>query len=248
MVAVIKVDGKIMRENDGEVYIPFGSEYSILLKNLSNKRALVSITIDGQDVLNGSKLIIQPNNSIELKRFLENLDHGNRFKFIQKTDKIKNHRGDRADDGIIRIEYWFESSPPIATNINYPKVIYSSLEWNNNTSAVNSHIISNSHLNNTICSYNCNNSITVPSINHNEVKLDDGITVKGSECNQKFNLGVIGSLELTSNVIIIQLKGYIDNKIVESPITVQTKLKCLTCGTLNKSTHKYCKECGTYLF
>ena len=42
LAAAIKVNGKVLREfNKDTVYIPFGSEYSILLKNLNTKRAIV---------------------------------------------------------------------------------------------------------------------------------------------------------------------------------------------------------------
>ena len=47
--AVIKCDGIILREQDKTVKLPFDSEYSILLKNLDSRRALVRIEIDGDN-------------------------------------------------------------------------------------------------------------------------------------------------------------------------------------------------------
>ena len=38
LVAAIKSNGKVLREFGEEVYIPFGSEYSILIKNLHSVR------------------------------------------------------------------------------------------------------------------------------------------------------------------------------------------------------------------
>lgn len=106
-VAVIKCGGKVLREKDNIVTLPFGSEYSLLLKNLESRRAVVKITIDGQDVIDGS-LIIQPNSQCELEGFLEGYNVKNKFRFIQKTQEIADHRGDRIDDGIVRVEYRFE--------------------------------------------------------------------------------------------------------------------------------------------
>ncbi len=40
-VLVVKCKGEILRERDGIVTLPFGSEYSILMKNLDHRRALV---------------------------------------------------------------------------------------------------------------------------------------------------------------------------------------------------------------
>ena len=82
-VAVVKCDGRILREINNVVTLPFGSEYSILFKNLEGRKASVNVSIDGQDVLYNKSLIIEPNEKeFELKRFIKNLDQGNKFKFI----------------------------------------------------------------------------------------------------------------------------------------------------------------------
>ena len=107
-VTCIKVNGKVLRENDGEVAIPFGSEYSILLKNMNSVRAQARATIDGEDA--SGWLILQPKGELDLKRFIKNnnLDKGNKFKFIERTSKIENHRGIGVEDGLISVEYKFE--------------------------------------------------------------------------------------------------------------------------------------------
>jgi hypothetical protein len=113
LVAVVKCNGKIMRENGEEVKLPFGQEYSILIKNLQSRKAEVKVSIDGEDVLDGHSLLVNGNSEIELERFVKDLDEGNKFKFIQKTQKIQEHRGDKVDDGIIRIEFRYEKDKPI---------------------------------------------------------------------------------------------------------------------------------------
>lgn len=107
-VVCIKSRGKILRDNNGEVFIPFSEEYTILLKNLNSVRALVKISIDSVDVLDNNSIIIEPNQSTELKGFMKGSVAKNKFKFIKKTQEISDFRGDKIDDGIIRIEYWFE--------------------------------------------------------------------------------------------------------------------------------------------
>ena len=79
-VAAIKVGGRVLRESSDRVELPFGSEYSVLLKNLDSVRMQARITIDGKDATGW--LIIGPNQSVDVERFVENLDRGNRFKFI----------------------------------------------------------------------------------------------------------------------------------------------------------------------
>jgi hypothetical protein len=101
-IAVIKHKGKILREIDGEVSLPFNSQYTILLKNKDSRRALADIEVDGENVLAGKSLIIEGYSSQEIKGFMRNMSITNRFKFIHKTKEISNHRGDRIDDGLIK--------------------------------------------------------------------------------------------------------------------------------------------------
>jgi hypothetical protein len=102
-----------MREQDGIVRLPFNSEFSVLLKNLNTTRAAVRVFIDDTDVLNSSRLIIDPNEDCELEGFLNGNDVTHRFKFIEKTEQISDYRGDRAGDGIVRVEFEFEQKPAI---------------------------------------------------------------------------------------------------------------------------------------
>ena len=71
-VVEVKCNGKIMRVRDGAVHLPYGSEYTLLLKNLNSRKASIKIHIDGQDVLDYSSLILQPNSTTELEGFLSN--------------------------------------------------------------------------------------------------------------------------------------------------------------------------------
>ena len=111
-VVEVKSKGKILRVKNDSVYLPFGSEYSILLKNLNSRKASIKIHIDDQDVLDYSSLILEPNVSTELEGFLSGTVARNKFKFIQKTKEIQDYRGDKIDDGMIRVEFAFEKPKP----------------------------------------------------------------------------------------------------------------------------------------
>jgi len=119
LVASIKVKGKILREFKDTVYIPFSSEYSILLKNLNTVRAVVNVYIDGDNAVPGG-LVLNPGQSVDLERFVKNgnLTEGNRFKFIERTAAIEDGpRGIKEEDGLIRVEYQFELARPVI-NVN----------------------------------------------------------------------------------------------------------------------------------
>jgi len=235
-VAVVKCHGKILREqNKSEVHLPFGSEYSLLFKNLNSRRVNVNVSIDGTDILFGKSLVIDANSEMELERFLDHVSHGNKLKFIEKTEQVSNHRGDRIDDGIIRIEYAFEKPINYNWTYTYPYPTF----FSNSTS--NCSLISpETPLYETDMSVNLCSSVNLPS-------SDCGITVPGSKSQQSFEYTSIGTLE-NSNVIILVLKGTTKQGKVTKPLAVETKLKCITCGTKHKSSMKFCPDCGTALF
>lgn len=112
LAVAVKASGKVLREfNKDTVYVPFGAEYTILIKNLNSVRAQVKVSIDGTDATEGTWLVVPANGEIELERFIKsgNLNKGNRFKFIERTAKIEDGpRGIKVEDGLIRIEYQFE--------------------------------------------------------------------------------------------------------------------------------------------
>lgn len=118
MVVSIKHNGKILRENKDLVLMPFGSEFTVLVKNLNSRRAKFTLHIDGTDVLDGTEIIVNANSEVELKRFIRNgnMTEGNAFKFIERTAAIEDGpRGIKVDDGVVRVEYWFEQEAPTIT-------------------------------------------------------------------------------------------------------------------------------------
>jgi hypothetical protein len=271
-IVVVKCNGKILREKDGIINLPFGSDYSLLLKNLSSRKANINVSIDGSDVLSGSSLIIRPDTSMELEGFLENHLVKNKFRFIQKTQEIQDHRGDKIDDGLIRVEFAFEKEQEIRRNILYedyhfpPTIIkryhyhydYPIFRWETFSSSLTDSSKQNSggeikqSLESNKFDFVASSGETIQAYNCSSVNLDkpqedEGITVKGSETKQQFYYASVGELE-PSKVIIIKLRGTkIDGEKVEKPVTVDMKLECPTCGKQNKSNNKYCPNCGTFL-
>ena len=115
LAASIKSKGKVLREFKDTVYIPFGSEYSFILKNLNTTRAVVNVFIDGENVVPGG-LVIDPGRTVDLERWIKNgnLSEGNKFKFIERTQAIEDGpRGIKLEDGLVRVEYQFEIPRPI---------------------------------------------------------------------------------------------------------------------------------------
>jgi hypothetical protein len=253
LAAAIKVNGKVLREFKDTVYVPFGSEYAITVRNLHTTRAVVSVYIDGDNVVPGG-LVLNAGQSIDLERSIRNnnLTEGNRFKFIERTENIENHRGIGVEDGLVRIEYQFEqvyrpviSSPWISASGSsgqiYPQggimrgYNNSTGEWAGPAGSVT-----------------CSASYDATSVNSSHALLnsvsDAGITVPGSKSTQSFSTTYVGALESECHSLVFKLVGDLgQNKPVRKPVTVKHKPKCVTCGKQNKATAKFCAECGTAL-
>ena len=265
--ACVKVGGKVLRETSGTVSIPFGAEYSVQLKNLKSVRMLVKVSVDGTDATDGTWLIVNPNSSIELERYIRNgnWDKGNRFKFIERTAEIEQFRGIKADDGLIRIEYKAEIVPeqsgfdrfyddwnipdipdiPKCPNLpkrpwrNIPKRPYP--YWKDLYKSSGT-IMRRAKITGQSMSFD---SQDVPI--SGQTLNDTGITVPGSESSQKFVAGEYFPTESQSNVIVIKLRGDAKGKKVVKPITVEHKPQCSTCGKTGKPQDKFCANCGTSL-
>jgi len=265
-IAVVKCNGKILREHDDIVTLPFGAEYSILLKNLESRKASVSIQIDGKDILDGKALLVDPKSEFEIERFVESLDKGNRFKFIQKTKEIQDHRGDKIDDGIIRVEFTFEKEKPIQIkktiihehhyddyhHYHPPYRWFTTYGGTGSSRGIDSFTTYTSNIQSSLSDEPVvMSNLAESSINYvDEVSTpleDEGITVKGSDSQQSFRYGRIGPLESQSHTIILRLRGTKSNGVtpVEKPITVKTRVTCPTCGRRSKSSAKFCNNCGT---
>ena len=265
LVASIKVKGKILREFKDTVYIPFGSEYSFLIKNLNTTRAVVNIFIDGDNIVEGG-LALNAGQEVDLERAIRNnnLTEGNKFKFIERTAAIEDGpRGIKLEDGLIRIEFQYEKPyvPPVnrgwitASGSTFGSTISTSYNVNGAMRGVDfssNGMATAQAAGAAIDKYCADNGI------HNKMEMHDGsatmdwcdvgITVPGSKSTQKFANVTMGEMEAEKHTIVLKLLGETpDNKPVLQPVTVKEKPKCVTCGKLNKATAKFCTECGTSL-
>ena len=265
MACCLKANGKVLREFKDTVYVPFGQEYSILLKNLNKKRAVVNITIDGQNVV-GDGLVVYGSQEIELERFITDLHKGNRFKFIERTASIENHRGSKVDDGLIRISFRYEKDIPVKQYIDtYTKRDMFGPTFgydlrNNISGSLDSSTrgiqCSAANFEDSLARrINADNYSTVSkgglSLNDSfaqaQAKSEIGITVEGSISEQKFQKVDDFPLETEEHILVIRILGDTGQGQVTQPVTVKSKPKCKSCGKVNKATAKFCSDCGTSL-
>lgn len=246
LAAAIKVNGRVLKEFKDTVYVKFGSEYSVYMKNLNTTRALVNVFIDGTNITPGG-LVINAGQEVDLQRSIANgnLTEGNSLRFIERTGNIEKHRGVKLEDGLIRIEFQFEMPVIYATSTNYKRDDYI---WDTNRTIVPMNGVLRSRdvtYDTNITAVSAQSSTELwNAASYNET----GITVPGSKSEQKFQTASVGALDPTKHTIILKILGETpDNKPVREPVTTKHKPKCVTCGKQNKATAKFCAECGTAL-
>ena len=232
-------------EGNNVVRIPFNTEYKIYLKNLNRENAaVVDISIDGREAVN--QLIVNPNSIIELERFVENnLSSGYKFKFIEKTKKIEEFRGNNPEDGLIVINYRFEIDPP-----RFVPLDHNDKNWDD----ISRHFTHFNLKDDTKISGKLNqdfayfNEVAMSTNDYTEKVLyspanNDGITVEGSVSNQEFKFVNTRILEDKVYTIVIKMYGY-DQIEEDIRIAKQKTIICDICGTKVASTDKFCRECG----
>ena len=250
LAIAIKANGKILREVGDVVSLPFGTEYSIVLKNLGSfgsdfGRAAVQINIDGSPIAEGSTIAIDPGETMELERFIRNgnMTSGNRFRFIERNAAVMAHRGAKLEDGLIRVEWQFEfRQQPVYNPTIAPG-------WNPNGGSLyhGSTTLPPATLGGGGSGYvssrggNLHNAVAQAAVS------DVGITVPGSMSNQQFHSVPTMALQAWKHHMVLRLVGIQDGQYVSKTVNTRDKLRCATCGHSSKSSARFCAQCGTAL-
>lgn len=194
-VASIIHNNKIQREfnKNGErtVTLPFDSEYAIRVQNKHFLKASVDILIDGISIFSAGKtLLLNPGQTINVERFVDDLKGGRKFKFVSKEIAITEGHQDptSSDFGTVSITFTpqrvvlntldtttildsgWKPSPSILRNAN---TFYSSAMTNNST-----------NINTLSCVYD--GPIITNAVDFATPTSNIGGTVEGSESKQTF--------------------------------------------------------------
>lgn len=261
-VVSIKSNGKFFKESDGDISIPFNTEYSIYLKNLESRDAVVNVSIDGKDILDGKRIIVRANSVLELEGFMDGLSARNKFKFIKRSKEIEDYRGITPEDGIISITFDFEKRQPeyypyvtytpnwVWNQPYYPEPYRVTSTWTTTSDSfktnTETHFSASTPV--TITYYNSKNqrgsSVGATSVPSN---LSEGISVPGNDISQNFGLGYVGNLENNPKTISFKLFGFDDEVQQNKIVFTKERLTCSSCGLQSKNNNKFCPRCGTRL-
>ncbi len=249
-------DGRPVREIGGTVRLPFHSEYKVRLKNKhSHLRAKAKVWIDGREVSNLGDFILQPNETLDLERFLDHsMSRGNRFKFVPLGDSRVNDPTDH-NNGIIRVEFYREKRwdprPPIRplrrtaiksrSDWNYLEPHYNTFDFLNTGGSGTASSSMTSSVN-----YVASNTLeSIVPIN------DAGATVEGGFSGQSFSYGADFQTESYPVTLELRLRG-IDHREMDwddrpsHPRRPKKRIKfCPNCGARRHGMARFCDSCGT---
>jgi len=247
-VLVVKdSNGKVLRDSGSKVELPFYEEYSLLLKNKNSEKAVAKVFIDGEDALNGKKLIIDGYDDLVLERFLKNdLSKGRKFQFVPQSDERIKHKKKSGELGIIEVVFQKEKEFKlnfIGDNEYTPFPPYKPHPW-----------VPHDPYRPTPMKpyYRCGSMSSIQSCSFSMGKTRAGGqscriggTAEGSRSTQSFRHGNIGSLE--NETITIRLR-IVPLPQGESKTVKDTKnIFCIDCGKKNPYKAVYCMACGNKL-
>jgi hypothetical protein len=240
---------QIIEDENGTVAIPFDSEYKIRLKNKNNRDAVVKVSIDGRNVTKLGDVIVRKDEVIELERFVDDLNEGNKFRFVNLTDIHPSLR-DNPLNGIITVQFRLvkESKWPIIFNPwYYPVEPFYYPHWRYYDSVNFSETIPSATTTTSGTIYSNSGNICFCSA-QNISDVSNGKTVEGNYSDQKFSYGYIGNLEYTETTITLKLVGYeTGSKKSKEIYTYPGSRYCTQCGYKVEETDKFCSGCGNKL-
>lgn len=276
-VVAIKANGQILREQDGSVRIPFGSEYAVLVKNLNPTRAKFKLDIDGKNQTSDTWIVVPANASVTIERSIEhgNWETGRRFKFIERTAEVEAHRGVRMDDGLVRVEYQVEVVRPVMpvphyepypVPTPYPDPWYPK-RWPyfgrrrddygrplRPSAAAGSAKTRSASLGSRSLGMNVNSafasggaSATMNSA-HTPTSATSDIGITVAGSQSDQKFHAADWFQTgNSEVMVLRLVGMMAGQPVSQPVTVNTELVCSSCGKTSSSRAEFCDRCGTAL-
>lgn len=278
VVAVKTAEGKVLREdNSGNipvVYLPFDSDYKLLLKNLHKRRAVATIMIDGQDIGAGHRFVVDWGRTIEIERFMldGNMQAGRKLRFVKADDK-RVESSEFGGNGFIKVTWQFEKAwePKTTTTIihehHYDGYYYWPVYtrpwryvpytpwWGPTYCSSASNDDANQNVSYSGYAAPVGTSGKSPEGGAkiqamNMMAQQRGATVEGEASDQQFSTSVIGELETETHELTFQiLAPVVEEGKVAKPVTVQdTKNRfCADCGQKMPYNAKFCSNCGQAL-
>ena len=231
-VVVVIVDGKIQQETqNGICEIPFGSHYTVRLRNKNSKRAICKLSIDNESV---GDFIIPANSHIDIE-CPTHVDRKFRFAALDSEaayDQGKNAHFEQGHHGLIKAEFALERE--LYHTVNFPANYYpftpaypGFFDTKKYPPIRQTYCLS---ANDPTATYCCN-SVVAPkavygSINNVSQNINTfaGVTVEGDKSNQSFT-SVYFEHDYNWSTLTIKLRGYNPSVAGTQSLPINFKIK-----------------------
>lgn len=133
-------NGHKMKEyrHEGRTYVEAkkNSEYSVEIKNHSNKKVLAIVSVDGLDVIKGKPAtnesagyVINANDSIKIQGFRKDSDTVGSFKFTESENSYSADQGYSGNQGVISVRFFDEKTKQLLLDGNINP--WENMPWKN---------------------------------------------------------------------------------------------------------------------
>ena len=241
-VLAILHKGKVLRETNGEVHLPFGSNYKIRAKNNGQGRVKVKVKVDDTYIHpENQAFVINSYDFMDLERMITggNLNSGPKLKFVALSDGRVQDPTNK-DNGVVTVEFYRETIPQVITTTDNPIVWADGPYYGGyiGTSTCNvNYVSSDMSTGSNGCSLTSNNGGGMRTTSSN---TSNGATVTGKKSSQKFSLTCDFATDYFSTTLTLKIFGLDEPKFVKD-----TRNKfCDICGRKNRFKAKFCSQCG----
>lgn len=128
-VLCILVNGQVQKDlANGEVHIPFGSEYVVRARNKNDRRAVVELSIDGETV---GRYVVEARSHYDIRRWA---DKDVAFKFVDlESEDAYDHgkQGPNPDKskGLVVASFFLEKARPAPAKVEHIYHHYTPTPW-----------------------------------------------------------------------------------------------------------------------
>jgi hypothetical protein len=256
-VVSIVVNGRVFEiAKDDTVAVPFGSEYSIRLRNKNNRRAVAKVFVDDQNVSQDG-IVVNAYGFVDLERPTTTRT---KFKFVsQESGEAaaagKSDNEDRSN-GVIRVEWRLEREcrplirPMVPTNSPWRFAKggpsgQSFGEFENKTCDVPRGLVGGCVRGGDELGFDSDETPRA-TFGAKGSPLQEGCTVEGGYSAQNFTEVHVDLEQGDPTVITLVLRGF--HQETSRPLVKSKGLHCENCGALaKKPTAKFCYNCGNRL-
>ena len=256
-VLCILHDGQPQSElANGVVKLPFGTNYGIRCRNKNDRRAVVQLFIDGEQV-SGAGYVVPANGHIDIYRHF-NKDAGFTFTTLDSPEAVdagKNGPNEDKSKGVVEAKFFLEKEvPPVQV-----KYIHETHYWHGQPhfpgyycsrdySCDYKHYLkgaigtSHSDVNSSVVGFSEDTPRGTASENL-AAPLQDGCTVEGQSTGQTFSYTTCDT-EPTYTSLKVFLQGFHNEAAKDAAVAVSGRF-CDRCGALAaRVTSKCCHACG----